>query len=63
MTQKQFIKARSDLKLSQAALGRALGKDTGTISRYERGVFKIPLVVELAMETLATRAASKTIGL
>ena len=67
MTPKQFKTARKALNLSQAALGRELDKDTGTISRYERGTLKIPKSIDLAMGMLAHIADSKqfaeTIGL
>lgn len=60
MTPKEFIRARSDLKLSQAALGRSLGKDVRTIGRYEHGAITIPKSIDLAMGMLKVIADMKS---
>ena len=53
MNPKELIKWRSRNNYSQSQLARALGVDTMTISRWERGVRKqIPSYLHLALECL-----------
>ena len=53
MNCKDLIKWRSSNNYSQSQLARALGVDTMTVSRWERGVRKkIPSFLHLALECL-----------
>jgi len=54
----ELKKRRIQMRLSQAKLGRVLGKCSRTIIRYEQGKIKIPLVVELALDSLGSLALS-----
>lgn len=56
MTAAQLKIARDSLHLTQAALADAIGyKDPMSVSRWERGVEPIPVVVALAVTHLACR--------
>lgn len=52
MTPKQLKRERTSLAMSQAELAAALGVDTITVSRWERGVQPIPAMVRLALRAL-----------
>lgn len=52
MTPAEFRAARKCLGLTQAALAKRLGIRRATISDYERGVFPVPVITELAMQLL-----------
>ena len=52
MTPQEFKDIRKGLGLSQPRLAAILGKDKGTISRYERGVFDISFEAALHMRYL-----------
>jgi transcriptional regulator with XRE-family HTH domain len=52
-------KAREGLGLTQAQLAEELGIQPNTVARYERDLLVIPKAIELAIEALQTRNASK----
>jgi len=55
MKPKELIELRSSLDMTQAELAEALDVDVITVSRWERGVQRIPEMVRLAIETLRRR--------
>lgn len=55
MKPEEMKQRRESLGLTQAQLARALGLDSITVSRYERGVHPIPKTVELAFELVELR--------
>ena len=53
MTKEEFIKIRKErLKMTQRELGDALGLDSQTISRLERGEHRIKETTAMALESL-----------
>lgn len=56
----QFIADRTALGMSQRGIAKALGVDSGTISRWESGESRIPHAIELALATLRRRMVMET---
>ncbi|MBI2765478.1 MAG: phosphoglycerate dehydrogenase [Chloroflexi bacterium] len=52
MDASHFVRVRTHLGLSQAAIAGALGVDQATISRWESGKARIPAAVEIALRKL-----------
>jgi transcriptional regulator with XRE-family HTH domain len=52
MTGEELRSVRKSLKLTQAQLARRLGLHWVTIAKYETGKYLIPLVVQIAIESL-----------
>jgi len=61
MTKQEFKKLRKAIGFSQTRLAVEMGVTLRTISRWERGEFPIPLIAELALETVVRDAKQKTI--
>ena len=59
MDAQDFKARRTEMKLTQAALAAELGVTEATIANYESGRSDVPRTVELAIETLLTRARDK----
>lgn len=51
MTAAEFREIRKSAGMTQAQLGAKLGVHYLTISRYERGICKIPFVMAIAVQT------------
>jgi transcriptional regulator with XRE-family HTH domain len=61
MTKQQFKKLRKSIGYSQTRLAIEMGVTLRTISRWETGEFPIPLIAELALETVVRDAKKKPI--
>ncbi len=59
MTGRGLRRIRRRLGLSQAALGKLIGRHLQTISEYERGVLEVPQVVAGFMRLLDEREKAK----
>ena len=59
MKPKELIALRASLDMTQAELAKALDVDVITVSRWERGVQRIPEMVRLAIETLRRKQKRK----
>jgi len=55
MTPRQLTNWRKRLGLSQAAAAKLMGISLRTYTRYERGEWPVPKLVELACEALTAR--------
>jgi transcriptional regulator with XRE-family HTH domain len=53
MDGEELRRIRRDMKISQAELGRRIGMDSMTISRYERGVLRIQTPIARFIRLLA----------
>ena len=58
MKPKELQAWRAKHKLSQAKLSKALGVDTMTVSRWERGFYAIPPYLPLALKCMVKQAKS-----
>lgn len=65
MTPQQFKRIRTALGLTQEGLAKELGLDVTTVSRYERGLLEISVLVDLSMTYLKINHAAKneTLGM
>lgn len=57
MTPKELVQWRDHYKVSQQGLADLLGVHSMTVSKWERGLTRIPAMVGLALETLTQQRA------
>ena len=60
MTQEELKRRRTTLRLTQAELAALLHVDHMTVSKWERGIHRIPESVALAVQHLKPKKEGKT---